>query len=125
MKRMKPTVYIAGPMRGKPDYNRAAFNAAAKRLAEAGWHPINPVEIERVLPCVDEDGELHSVRLCDLLHAERAFAERADAIYLLDGWWDSVGARGELQAYLNGTTAGGRVMFEGRRLLRAAEKGED
>lgn len=125
MKRMKPTCYIAGPMRGKPDYNRAAFNADAKRLAEAGWHPINPVEIERVLPCVDEDGELHSFRLCDLLLAERAFAERADAIYLLDGWWDSVGARGELQAYLNSTAAGGRVMFEGSRLLRAAEKGED
>lgn len=30
MTRMKPTCYIAGPMRGKPNYNRAAFNAAAK-----------------------------------------------------------------------------------------------
>lgn len=125
MTRMKPTCYIAGPMRGKPDFNRAAFNAAAKLLAEAGWHPINPVEIERVLPCVREDGTLDGVRLSDLLHAERAFVDRADAIYLLDGWWESVGARGELQAYLNSTTAGGRVMFEGGRLLRASEKGED
>lgn len=122
---MKPTCYIAGPMRGKPDYNRAAFNAAAERLAANGWHPINPVEIERVLPCVCEDGTLDGVRLVDLLHAELAFVDRADAIYLLDGWWESVGARGELQAYLNSTTAGGRVMFEGGRLLRASEKGED
>lgn len=34
---MKPTIYIAGPMRGLPDFNRAAFNAAAERLAAKGW----------------------------------------------------------------------------------------
>lgn len=98
---MKQTVYIAGPMRGKPDYNRAAFNAAAKFLAEElGLHPINPVDIERIHPCVDEDGETDAARLYKLLEIDESFARKADAIYLLKGWEYSKGARGELLAYL-------------------------
>ena len=97
---MKPTIYIAGPMRGRPDFNRAAFNAAAERLAAKGWHPINPVDIEKIFPCVEENGEVNEHDLSDLLAIEREFAGRADAIYLLDGWETSVGARGELRAAL-------------------------
>lgn len=110
--RMKPTIYVAGPMRGKPDNNRAAFNAAAKMLAERGWHPINPVDIEFVLPCVNSDGGLDSRRLSDLLHAELAFVARADAIYLLKGWEASEGARHELQQFLNEASSP-LVMVEG------------
>ena len=32
-------VYISGLMTGLPDCNRAAFDAAAKRLAEQGFFP--------------------------------------------------------------------------------------
>lgn len=97
---MKPTIYIASPMRGKPDFNRAAFNTAAERLTARGWQPINPVDIERIYPCAEEDGRVSSPDLNDLLAIEREFAGRADAIYLLDGWEKSVGARGELRTYL-------------------------
>lgn len=98
---MKQTVYIAGPMRGKPDHNRAAFNEAAKFLAEEfGLHPINPVDIERIHPCVDEDGKTDDARLYNLMKIEEAFARKADVIYLLKGWEYSEGARGELYAYL-------------------------
>ena len=107
---MKPTIYIAGPMRGRPDFNRPAFNAAAERLAARGWHPINPVDIEKIYPCVEEDGEVNSLNITDLLAIEREFAKRADAIYLLDGWETSEGARGELRTFLE---YGGSDVFLG------------
>lgn len=96
---MRPTIYIAGPMRGLPDFNRAAFNAAAERLAANGWQPVNPVDIERILPCVDED-EVSEDNLQKLLEVECEIVKRVDAIYLLKGWWKSEGAKKELGAYL-------------------------
>lgn len=96
---MKPLIYIAGPMAGKEDFNRAAFNAAAKVLAAKGWQPINPVEIERLYPCVREDGSVNGVRLNNLMEIERIFVRRADAMYLLNGWERSKGAWGELEAF--------------------------
>lgn len=99
---MKPTIYIAGPMRGRPDFNRAAFNAAAERLAAKGWHPINPVDIEKIYPCVEENGCVNSLSLINLMQIELAFASRADAIYLLDGWEASKGAHRELSKFLDG-----------------------
>lgn len=97
---MKPTIYIAGPMRGRPDFNRAAFNAAAERLAAKGWRPINPVDIEKIYPCVDENGILNTSALVDLMSIDLKFAARADAIYLLGGWESSDGARRELCGFL-------------------------
>ena len=41
-------VYISGPMTGLPDCNRAAFDAAAKRLAEQGFFAVNPADISRL-----------------------------------------------------------------------------
>ena len=35
-------VYIAGPMRGYPDFNKAAFDAAELLLKEIGHDPVNP-----------------------------------------------------------------------------------
>lgn len=96
---MKPTIYIAGPMRGLPDFNRAAFNAAAERLAAKGWQPVNPVDIERILPCVDND-EVSENNLRKLLEIECEIVKRVDAIYLLNEWWRSEGAKRELGTYL-------------------------
>lgn len=41
---MMPSLYLAGPMTGLPDYNRPAFNAAAAALRSAGYHVTNPVD---------------------------------------------------------------------------------
>lgn len=35
-------IYIAGPMTGYPDYNRAAFNAKASELTAEGHIVLNP-----------------------------------------------------------------------------------
>lgn len=76
-------VYIAGPMSGHEDYNRPAFNDAARRLAEAGHVPINPA----VLPTQLSDSAY--MPICT------SMIDGADAIYLLDGWERSGGAMAE------------------------------
>ena len=76
-------VYIAGPMSGHEDYNRPAFNDAARRLAEAGHVPINPA----VLPT--ELNHSAYMPICT------SMIDGADAIYLLDGWERSGGAMTE------------------------------
>ena len=43
----KPTIYIAGPMRGYEDGNFPAFDRQARVLEEQGWIVINPAEMDR------------------------------------------------------------------------------
>lgn len=80
----KPVVFIAGPMTGKPNYNRDEFNAEAQRLEQRGCIVLNPA----VFP----DGLAHHQYLAMTL----VMLEQADAIYLLDGWENSVGAKAEV-----------------------------
>jgi hypothetical protein len=67
-------VYIAGPMTGLPDFNRAEFNIAAKRIKDARHVVLNPA----ILP----DGLTHQqyLKICISL------LECANAIYMLRGW---------------------------------------
>ena len=78
-------IYIAGPMTGKAEYNRPAFALAEKNLRAAGYRVINPA----VMP-TDLDRE-------DYMPICLAMLERCDAIYLLDGWQESEGARVEVE----------------------------
>lgn len=96
---MKPKIYIAGPMSGIPNNNRDAFNAAAKRLAAKGWQPVNPVDIERILPCIDDDGQCDAVELTRLMQILRHIVAMCDALYLLNGFENSNGVRIELTAF--------------------------
>lgn len=77
------TIYIAGPMSGLPDYNRAAFNTKATELKAQGWRVLNPAS----LPILDYD-----------LYwpINKAMLDGADAIYMLDGWQHSNGACKEM-----------------------------
>lgn len=76
-------IYIAGPMTGKPDFNRTAFSLAAVRLSAQGAIPLNPA----MLP----DG----LSEADYMRIGLAMLQCAEGIYLLDGWQDSAGARAE------------------------------
>lgn len=76
-------VYIAGPMTNRPHFNRPAFHAAAERLIEAGDIPLNPA----LLP----DG----LSQADYMAICMSMLQRADGIYLLDGWEGSAGASAE------------------------------
>ena len=94
-------IYLAGPMTGLPDFNYPAFEAKAKELRALGHKVKSPTE--------------HSYDVNNF-PLRRAFATYtdyichvADAIYMLDGWHKSHGARIEhdLASYLGLT-----VMYE-------------
>lgn len=76
-------VYIAGPMTGLPGLNREAFHEAARKLREAGHTPLNPAMLPADLP------DNRYMPICT------AMIDAAEAIYMLDGWQKSVGARCE------------------------------
>ena len=76
-------IYIAGPMTGLPDYNRPAFNAAARILSQNGEIVLNPA----TLP----EGMKHHEYMTICL----AMIEVCDQVMLLPGWEKSVGAQME------------------------------
>lgn len=83
------TIYIAGPMTGRPNYNYDEFNEHAKLLREDGdWGDvINPAE---------GFGGDQDLPRGDYLRAALKNLSVCDAIYLLDGWETSEGALMEL-----------------------------
>jgi hypothetical protein len=98
-----PKVYIAGPMSGYTGFNFPAFFAAEAKLAEAGWTVFNPAnkEQEKELDAdAFETGDAAKAvaagfdfRECYLWDLSKVI--EGDAIYMLPGWEQSPGARGE------------------------------
>lgn len=97
----KPTVYISGPMSGKPNENREAFYAAERDLRGQGFEVFNPARMD------DEDpvpglaypwpGEDPSEALRKVVTRDSAAIAKADMIALLPGWEKSRGARAEAE----------------------------
>lgn len=73
-------VYIAGPMKGKPDGNKPAFMEAQRQLEEMGCLVLNPAVLPDGMPA----GAYMPICL--------AMLEQADAVYCLPGWVESLGA---------------------------------
>jgi nucleoside 2-deoxyribosyltransferase len=88
-------VYLAGPMRGIPEYNFPAFHSAAARLRSWGhevWSPAeNDVTADGFDPARDAAQPMKH-------YMERDLPEvyRSDAVAVLPGWRDSAGARLEV-----------------------------
>ena len=103
-------IYLAGPMRGYPDFNFPAFFEAAARLRADGHVVFNPAErdtnewgAERLKTATGSEAEvaanlgmagLDLARHC-FLEDTRWICTQADAIYCLPGWEKSRGARAE------------------------------
>lgn len=92
---MKNTIYIAGPMRGKENNNETAFFNAEKRLNRRGFTVINPLTIGRGIAS-DEVIASDADFLRNVMRFERTLIRFCDAIYMLEGWQDSQGAKAEL-----------------------------
>jgi hypothetical protein len=98
-------VYVAGPMRGIPEFNFPAFHDAAAKLRALGHEVFNPAEkdIERHGPDVNKSatGSFDDIKVSGfnlrktLLLDLEWIAENADAIVVLPGWEKSKGAAAE------------------------------
>lgn len=73
------SIYIAGPITGKP-YFREVFNIAELTLLHKGWIVLNPARLPAGL------SESAYMDIC------LAMVRSADAMVMLDGWDDSNGA---------------------------------
>jgi hypothetical protein len=79
---MKPLrIYIAGPMTGLPDLNRASFAAAAEEIKALGHEPVNPHDLH--------PGE---VTWEQAMRVDIAALVKCDAVLMLEHWSFSRGA---------------------------------
>jgi hypothetical protein len=95
------TVYIAGPMRGIPEYNFSAFHRAASLGRSLGYRVFSPAEMDEedgVAVAERPTGAEVSVELARqvMLKDAKIICEQCDAVALLPGWGKSRGARFEV-----------------------------
>lgn len=100
-------IYVAGPMRGIPEFNFPAFFAAAAKLRAEGHEVFNPAErdnekhgtdISKGNMAGDESvaAQQHGFSLREALGADLAWiCAEAEAIALLPGWERSKGVAAE------------------------------
>ena len=99
-------VYLAGPMRGYPEFNRAAFESWAHILRERGYEVFSPAEnsVKLFGDAVRKSAEGDEGRMGgDKMTIGRTVFSidlqyiclHADAVALLDGWEKSKGAIAE------------------------------
>ncbi len=104
----KMRVYLAGPMRGIPNFNFPAFKEAADKLREDGHEVFSPSERDEAdfgslnQPTGNEEEFAKAVHLTPRQLRRRVFffdceyiCKHADAIALLPGWENSKGAKVE------------------------------
>lgn len=86
-------VYVAGPMRGYPQYNFPAFDAAADSLARDGHDVVNPAQMDRDVGFDPQSTEVSDSFLRDALQRDLSAICECDAIAMLPGWEASGGAK--------------------------------
>jgi hypothetical protein len=90
-------IYLAGPMRGIPDYNFPAFSFAANRLRNSGHSVFNPAEKGEEAELEKSPGEIDYLDFRRRVFAIDAefICKEAEVVALLPGWENSLGARAE------------------------------
>jgi nucleoside 2-deoxyribosyltransferase len=91
-------IYIAGPMRGYPDYNFPLFKEVAEELRDYNWEVINPAELDTANG-FDTDRHAESIKrkeLEDFIVRDVHLVMSCDAICVLPGWEKSYGVAVEV-----------------------------
>lgn len=100
-------IYLAGPMRGIPEFNFPAFHAATAKLRAEGHYVFNPAERDiehhgvdiskgNTAGCEEMAARDHGFNLREALKDDLEFiCLHADAIAMLPGWEKSKGAKAE------------------------------
>ena len=91
------SAYLAGPMRGIPEYNFPQFRRATDLLRNTGWKIFSPAERDEQDPDIDHEKNVAGwtgERGLDyfMAHDLKAVCEH-DAVFCLPGWEQSQGAR--------------------------------
>jgi len=112
MTQSKLKIYLAGPMRGIPEFNFPAFFAAAIQLRKTGAFVFNPAErdVERHGESTYKGNLTGDIKQAEhdagfnlrvALHDDLSFiCLEADAVALLPGWQRSKGACAERETAL-------------------------
>jgi len=92
--KMKPHIYIAGPMRGLPGANWDEFDRVRDLVAARDAIPVSPADLDR------EQGlhpmeVLSETQMRDCMKRDCAALLDCNAVALLPGWIDSEGAKAE------------------------------
>jgi hypothetical protein len=87
-------IYIAGPMTGLPKFNAPAFKAMEIALSAKGHTVLSPAN---VVPMCNPEYIPHEgyMQIC------LSMLCLCNAIFMLNGWQNSMGAKRELKAALN------------------------
>lgn len=97
-----PKGYVAGPMRGYPQYNFPAFDAAADIGRRLGHTIISPADMDRSAGIDEKEtlvigyGEIRTFVKRDTEALLTLRAEDGDFIALLPNWFKSTGATAEV-----------------------------
>lgn len=95
-------VYLAGPMRGIPEFNKPAFRAAAALIRAAGHEVFSPVEYDEsrghdFTGLTGDMAQIPEFNLREALGADLAWiCAEAHAVAVLPGWENSLGATAEV-----------------------------
>jgi hypothetical protein len=81
-------LYIAGPMTGHPENNYPVFMETQRLLEGVGYSVVNPASFG-----VPSGGRVHYV---DILREDLRAMLDCHGVAVLDGWWESHGARNEI-----------------------------
>lgn len=90
------TYYLAGPMRGIPEYNFPAFRNAAFKLRNTGLTIISPAEMDEQVGFNAETDGWSSDDAADAVVRDVKAIANADGIILLPGWEQSKGSWQEI-----------------------------
>lgn len=89
-------IYLAGPMRGIPEFNFPAFDAGSAELRTAGYEVFSPADKDReTMRVTGKPIEALTIRECMLVDTEW-ICTQAEGIALLPGWEASSGANAEV-----------------------------
>lgn len=92
-------IYLFGPMRGLPDWNFPAFDAARERLEKLGHEVFCPARLFRAMPYVREDTQDRR-HLVHVISQDLLCIQAADGLAGLPGWEDSAGSTVEVSMAL-------------------------
>lgn len=91
----KLKIFIAGPMRGYPNYNFDTFDAYENFLKDRGIECVNPGRISRKFKEVEVNNDINVYN--EMVRLQQEAEKTCNAILLLDGWQWSEGVKLEVK----------------------------